>query len=466
MLQRSMESLIALPVHEVVEELLRLPEDQWYERKSGSIQPKDLAETIVGMANAEGGVIAVGLHNGSPAPVSDKAANAIRQAAIDFTNPRVRVLVDEIPTDGGRIMLMSVAPSSDVHETKKGDCFQRIGDETRKLTFRQRQELEWDRGFIGFDGAPAPDGQLDDLDAEQLEEYRELLGSSSGTNALRARDLIDRDGQLRVAGYLLFAKNPQRVFPNAYVRVVKYSDNERGAGRFQNVEAGKDIRIGGSLPQQIAEASRIIEEFLPGHRRLTDAGTFADVPIIPREAWLEGLVNAVVHRSYGIAGDHIRVEIFPNRIEFTSPGRFPGLVDISHPEKIGRKARNPRIARVFFDMGITQELGEGIRRIFEETRRAGLAEPLYVQLSEAVHLTLLASNAIPEEIMRQIGPSGRAILDALRLAQQPLGTGQITELVDLARPTVLRHLNMLRDAGVLRWNGKSPRDPRATWELL
>ncbi|MDK8353586.1 ATP-binding protein [Actinotignum sanguinis] len=162
----------------------------------------------------------------------------------------------------------------------------------------------------------------------------------------------------------------------------------------------------------------------------------------------------------------LTVEIFPNRIEFTSPGRFPGLVDISHPERIGRNARNPRIARVFFDMGITQELGEGIRRIFEETRRAGLAEPLYAQLPEAVRLTLLASNAIPEEIMRQIGPSGRAILDALRLAQQPLGTGQITELVELARPTVLRHLNMLRDAGVIRWNGKSPRDPRATWELL
>lgn len=466
MLQRSMESFLTLPVHELVEELLRLSEDQWYERKSGSIQPKDLAETIVGMANAEGGVIAVGLHNGSPAPVSDKAANAIRQAAIDFTNPRVRVLVDEIPTDGGRIMLMSVAPSSDVHETKKGDCFQRIGDETRKLTFRQRQELEWDRGFIGFDGAPAPDGQLDDLDAEQLEEYRELLGSSSGINALRARDLIDRDGQLRVAGYLLFAKNPQQVFPNAYVRVVKYSDNERGAGRFQNVEAGKDIRIGGSLPQQIAEASRIIEEFLPGHRRLTDAGTFADVPIIPREAWLEGLVNAVVHRSYGIAGDHIRVEIFPNRIEFTSPGRFPGLVDISHPEKIGRKARNPRIARVFFRYGYNPGAGRRHPAYFRRNPpgRASRTAVRAIIRGRAPHP--LASNAIPEEIMRQIGPSGRAILDALRLAQQPLGTGQITELVDLARPTVLRHLNLLRDAGVLRWNGKSPRDPHATWELL
>ena len=31
MLQRSVESLLTLPVHEAVDELLRLPEDQWNE---------------------------------------------------------------------------------------------------------------------------------------------------------------------------------------------------------------------------------------------------------------------------------------------------------------------------------------------------------------------------------------------------------------------------------------------------
>lgn len=37
-----------------------------------------------------------------------------------------------------------------------------------------------------------------------------------------------------------------------------------------------------------------------------------------------GLVNAVVHRSYSIAGDHIRITIFDDHIEFESPGWVDG----------------------------------------------------------------------------------------------------------------------------------------------
>ena len=44
----------------------------------------------------------------------------------------------------------------------------------------------------------------------------------------------------------------------------------------------------------------------------------------------EGLVNAVVHRSYSMAGDHIRIELFDDRIEIHSPGRFPGLANGSN----------------------------------------------------------------------------------------------------------------------------------------
>ncbi len=187
--------------------------------------------------------------------------------------------------------------------------------------------------------------------------------------------------------------------------------------------------------------------------------------IIPKDAWLEGLVNAVVHRSYSLSGDHVRVEIFPNRVEITSPGRFPGLANPADPESISRNARNPRIARVCADLGVTQEPGEGIRRIFAEMRRVGLSEPLYLQAPEAVRLTLLASNAVPESIAREVGPQAMRLLDALRRAHRPLGTGQIAELSGTARPTALRRLNALRDAGLVVWEGRSANDPRATWRV-
>jgi ATP-dependent DNA helicase RecG len=72
---------------------------------------------------------------------------------------------------------------------------------------------------------------------------------------------------------------------------------------------------------------------------------------MPRDVWLEGLVNAVLHRSYSMAGDHVRVETFPNRIEIENPGRFPGLADPAAPLSISRYARNSRIVRVCSDLG-------------------------------------------------------------------------------------------------------------------
>src|SRR5438093_8115057 len=105
-----------------------------------------------------------------------------------------------------------------------------------------------------------------------------------------------------------------------------------------------------------------------------------------------GLVNAVLHRSYSMSGDHIRVEIFPNRIEIENPGRFPGLADPSTPLSISRYARNPRIVRVCSDLGIAR-LGEGIRRIFGQMRALGLTDPIYTQTSGPVRLVLSSAHA-------------------------------------------------------------------------
>ena len=170
-------------------------------------------------------------------------------------------------------------------------------------------------------------------------------------------------------------------------------------------------------------------------------------------------MNAVVHRSYSVAGDHIRVEIFDDRIEISSPGRFPGLVDLSDPADTTRFARNPRIARVCADLEFGQELGEGIRRMYDEMRLAGLNDPVYRQTSGSVRLMLLGE-PVDRALEERLPEHARAIIAALREAGR-LSTGEIGEVIGVSRPTTQRELALLRDAGVIEWVGKSPRDPRA-----
>lgn len=84
-----------------------------------------------------------------------------------------------------------------VHQDNRGDCYQRMGDSTLKLSFAQRQELEWDRGASRFESTSVPGGGSFEevLDPEKVEEFRALLTSSTPQLALQARDLLTRKGR-------------------------------------------------------------------------------------------------------------------------------------------------------------------------------------------------------------------------------------------------------------------------------
>ncbi|MCY4435513.1 MAG: ArsR family transcriptional regulator [bacterium] len=134
------------------------------------------------------------------------------------------------------------------------------------------------------------------------------------------------------------------------------------------------------------------------------------------------------------------------------------------PRLIGktRDAGDPRIARVCADLRFGQELGEGIRRIFDEMNLAGLADPDYTQTSGSVRLTL-SFQAVDRELEQRLPEGARDILRVIRDAER-VSTGDVVAATGESRPIVLRHLRALRDEGLIDWVGQSPRDPRAYWK--
>ena len=449
--------------------LLAAHEDQWFDRKSARIKPRALADALVAFANADGGTVVVGLSEGvveGTDQLGDRR-NALLQSAVDFTVPPVRARAELVPcvtTDGraDHLLVFDVSPSDGVvHANTRDEVFLRIGDETRRLTFAQRQELVFDRGHETYEARTIKASSVADTDHELVAAYVESVGGRDLERVLRARGLL-ADDQLTVAGALLFAVHPQTWLPEAFVRVLRYRGRERGSGARQQLI--RDQRFEGPLPEVIAGGRRSIAELQPARRALAASGRFGDVPLVPEDAWLEGLVNAVVHRSYSLAGDHIRVDIFDDRIEISSPGRFPGIVNLSDPLDAPRFARNPRIARVCADLDFGQELGEGIRRIYEEMRLAGLQDPIYTQTAASVRL-VLSGESTDRELDAQLNPDARTISVALRDAGR-LSTGEVAELLGRSRPYAIRTLKALETAGVIRWVGKSPRDPRAHWEIV
>ena len=389
------DAALALPARETGAALLELHEDQWFERKSVRVLPKDLGPPLTAFANAEGGIVVIGLHDGQVEGCRQhpEKINSFRQAAIDFTVPPIRLAVSEVECVNSRghddvLLVIRVEPGERVHEVKTGECYLRIGDETRKLSYPQRQELEFDKGQAQYEGLPCPGVTMGDLDERFLEDYRQGVRVSSVSSLMQSRNLLTRNGEITNAAYLLFGQRPQDVFPQAQVRVRRFLGSDRGTGTRLALEDGTDQRAEGPIPRCVTDAAAIIDELVPHRNHLAPSGRFEATPIVPREAWLEGLVNAIIHRSYSMAGDYIRVDIFTDRIEIESPGRFPGLPSPIKPSQITRFARNSRIARVCADLRIGHEAGEGIKRIFDDMRFAGLTEPVYKQTRASVRLIL------------------------------------------------------------------------------
>ncbi|TVR30534.1 MAG: transcriptional regulator [Nitriliruptor sp.] len=467
-MRNDIHATLALPTQERGPRLLELPEDQWFDRKSSRIHPRELADALIGLANAEGGVLVVGLHGGVIEGVgaSPDRRNAWRQAAVDYTVPPVPTRFSEVECENDRgatdtLVVIEVAPSDRVHSNRRDEVFLRIGDETRRLTFGQRRELEFDKGQSNLETTPVHTIERTALDEDLLREFSVSAGANDTDRLLAARGLLTADGRVTIGATLLFSAAPQVELPEAYVRVLRYRGTARGSGRRQQVT--EDIRIEGPLPTQIREAEQHVRALLPTRRALGGGGRFADVGAVPRDAWLEGLVNAVIHRSYSVMGDHIRVEIFDDRLEIESPGRFPGIVDVSRPEEIARFARNPRLARVLADLGFGQELGEGVLRMHEEMRLAGLADPGFHQTAGSVVLTL-SYDPVDRELEARLPPAARALARTIR-EQGRASTGDLVSATGSSRPVVIRNLRVLEDAGVVEWIGTSPKDPRAYWRL-
>lgn len=454
----------------VIDFLVNQKEDQWLERISARTQSRTLADLLVGFANAEGGLIAAGIHDGKIEGVSSSArVNDWRQAAMDFTRPPVRHRFELLPClnsngEKDEIALIEVEPSERAHETARGETFLRVGDENRRLGLLEAQELRYDKGDSTYDASALERTSFEDVDERLVNRYVDSVSASTPRDeVLSARGLVDDEGdcsRLTVAGLMVLGKSPQTHLPEATLRVLRYQGSSRETGIRANVI--HDERLEGAIPLQIEAARGRIQELLPKAIRLGSEGRFVDQTSIPEAVWLEAIVNAATHRSYSMGGDHIRVEIFDDRLEVESPGRLPGLV---RPENIrsSRFARNPRIARALSDLGFGRELGEGVNRMFEEMSRVGLPDPVYSELPGSVRVALLV-DPLATRVM-QLLPVGSEQFVEFLVRKDRITTPQAAELLGVSRPTALKHLRGLRDADLLDHVATSPKDRRGYWRL-
>jgi ATP-dependent DNA helicase RecG len=446
--------------------ILTKRENQYFERKGlgeKDIQPTKIANELIGMLNADGGVLAFGVSDkGEIQDLSTLGENLsnFRSLILDFIMPHGNVKLEEVMIDSKLVFLYHV--DQDIERVFKRkdneDIYLRIDDKNKRLSRDEVRALEYDKHIRKFEDEIVPEFEYEDFDEKLLSRYKEKMGyQGSPLDLLVKRHLaVKKEGvyAIKKAGILLFAKDPEKYITSASLRYVRYEGTEAMVGTEHNVV--KDERFENNIPWIIGHVREFLKATLKDYFFLDlETGRFKKVPEYPEEAWLEGIVNALCHRSYNVQGNAIYIKHFDDRLEISNSGPLPAQVNVENI-RTERYSRNPRIARALEDMGFVRQLNEGVSRIYQSMEKSMLSTPEYQVKNGNVILTLRNkisghTKTIPDGILNSIQKNWKNFNETQRRILQHLfyhNQATIAELVEVTginEKTVRLYLNQFID---------------------
>ena len=239
------------------------------------------------------------------------------------------------------------------------------------------------------------------------------------------------------AAAVLFAIEPRDFIRGAAVQLVRRVGTDPGPGPSSAREecSGPLVETVDCCLRFLGRHTRRLE-FVTGARR--DA-----LPEYPEAVLREAVVNALAHRDYGLQGATVDITVWDDRIEVRSPGPLPGHITIDNMRD-EHYSRNPRIMRVLKTMGLVEEYGEGIDRMYREMESRLMEPPAFEATASSVTVTL--RNRFLVEVEDQVW--------LMQLGREDLTTNERRALVAARRngaitPRELREIAPDADAGTV-----------------
>lgn len=276
----------------------------------------------------------------------------------------------------------------DKHNKRKTGVWRRGANGDYECTEEELEPILMAKAGLSYEQMILPDVSLDDLDEKAIDLYRKLRAKVRSNapelqldnlELLKALRLVKKQGHEyspNLAGLLLFGKelSLRTHLPAVRVDYVLTSGTrwvEDPENRFQF-----SIDLQEPLIQLIPKLERIIMNDLPRYFRLEEGAVQrSDYPALPSKVVREALVNALMHRDYGIHQPTLIVR-YRNRLEFNNAGYSLKALDESDGEN--SVLRNPILARVLYDLQFAETKGTGFQLMQRLLLESGLTKPILV----------------------------------------------------------------------------------------
>jgi ATP-dependent DNA helicase RecG len=379
----------------------------------------EFAKDLTCFSNSEGGVIVFGVRkDGERLGIPAGDIEALQQFIVNVAQYNVepplghllvfdRVWLPDSTSEPRLCLKLEIKKALlSVHAPKGRRPYWRIADHCHEMTLEQQARAFERRGMMpAFEERPVFTARPEDLDLSRFKAYYEArFGQqwSEGEISLgrRLENLkfvaTDESGTSHPTGLglLLFSPEPDRWVSGAYVDLVVYDGPEPDADRQKDA---KQVR--GTIIEQIEAILSYFQTspYVPVAASKDEWGR-QDRPAYSLRALQEGIVNALVHRDYTIRGSQVRVFLFPDRIEISSPGRLPNtLTPADLFAGCGPIRRNQMLAGSLreYVSPLTQHSymegqGEGFYAMVRECVKVAGRPPALEVIGDSVKLTVFA----------------------------------------------------------------------------
>ena len=464
--------------------------------------PRSVRESISAFANTQGGIIILGLSDGDFRPVPTDAAKLAADLASVCANeveppiraefdvaqvegrPVVAAVVDELP--GGR------KPCFVKSKGMENGSYTRTHDGDRRLSSYEIHILVSGRGQPFDDMATIEGASRADLDdvlvSSLLNRMRNRRGSAMTTQSdasiLRMLGVTtgeENEPSITLAGLISIGRYPQQFLPQINVTFVAYPTVtgrplEDGT-RFLDNES-----IDGPIPTMVAGAQAAVRRNITRRAVVAGAGRL-DVWEYPDEAVREIVANALMHRDYHPSshGSQVRIELYPDRLEVTSPGGLHGEVNREHLfTRPVTSSRNSRLAKLLEDIEIPSTnrtvceiRGSGLLAVAASLQDAGLDLPVIKDGISSFTVTLNSGARLPQHTgspypgQTSPGTAGQSPRGQIRalLARGPRPAKDLARELGMGRGGVLRWLRMMEKDGEIEPTEAARRSPLTRWRL-
>lgn len=336
-----------------------------------------LAGEMVAMSNSMGGMILFGIKD-KTGEITGLSYEEIQKYSQDIGNyatnnivPGIYVKTEVVSVDyTGEKKILIVHVDEGINKPYKDlnrDVWVKQGSDKRRVTDNAEMLRLLQQGsHLLADEIEVYNTSIEDVNQELFREYFEKEFHAtieekglSFEKALKVKKAF-RNDKLTLAGLLFFGKEPQNIKPGFCIKVVSFFGNSLGGNDYRS----KPTDLKGTIPDLFENGMKFLESNLH-HRQKGQNFNIRGILEISRDALVEILVNALIHRDY-LKNAPIRIMIFDNRVEIISPGKLPNSLTVEEAIFGNPVYRNPQLVKFSFHTMPFSGIGTGLTRALQE----------------------------------------------------------------------------------------------------